>query len=144
LIDAATRDQLVDELLQILPGRTHQRRRRNIEHLERVGNVQSDVTRQRATHLVDSDLQQNLRARSPQAFQESRCRVQNALWRANSYRIRTRLLRHETDIEQTPQSIYHFIEVLWRCRSTDVKRSRNHAIELPVVFRPIRRNEQLL
>src|SRR5205807_9999759 len=64
--------------------------------------------------------------------------------RANSYRIRTRLLRHETDIEQTPQSIYHFIEVLWRCRSTDVKRSRNHTIELPVVFRPIRRNEQLL
>src|SRR5213079_2957783 len=62
LVNAAACNQLIDEILNVLPAECRQRACRNVEQVEVVGNVHAQVSHERVADLINVHIDHDLRA----------------------------------------------------------------------------------
>ena len=143
LVDPSRRNQLVDELLNILSRQPRQSDRRNVVHVERVGDVNADVARQLVADLKDAHIEHHLRTAIIQLFEQLRAGIEGSRWSAELDRIGSLAGIYVAQVEHITQSRYQFGGFLRRRMRRQNKCAQRHAVHLPVVLHVVLGEQEL-
>ena len=135
LVDPSFRDQLVDQILDVLAAQGCKCTGWNVEELKLIGNVHAHVANKCATDFISMHLQQHLWTRRVQSFHELRGGVQSPVRCSDHDRIRLWLLCDKTNLEQRAQRVSQIVQFLRRRDTWDIEGSQSHAIKRTMVFR---------
>ena len=135
---------MVDQVLDVLSTERRQRACRNVEYIELIRNVYSNIACQRTADLVDLDVEDHLRARGVETFKQQRCGIQQVLGRTHNQSRRAGAGSDKPDFKQIPKHVHHVVQTGGRINAWNEEGAHGHALVLPAIFGGISGDEYLL